>query len=399
MKGLNVLKKLLLVCSLLTVGSLTAGSDLENYLSEEKNLIFHYQKLKNDLEMDKLHDSWISPISVSYQESWNTQPLSGTDSSALFSVGIDQPIFKSGGIYYAIKYSNILRRANYQDIEIQKRTLIGQAIDILFSIKKLKLQHQKLKYMVRNDLIDIRLKQESYDAGILDSSFLDQAILKRNQDESSMLDMELSLASMRNAFQKLSRKNPDRLRTPHLKMLSLKHYKRRNMDLAVKKLRAMEKQYSSKMVWSSYMPTLSVNARYNHTNRDTVGMDNDYNTYGFKLSVPLSINRSTDIESSRVSYMQSVTELQDSRRTVALEYQMVQKTLQILDKKIALSKKDEALYRRLYKRTKDLLKAGEKTKQDAQTMRNSLEIKKLDRKIYAIEKQQELLKLYMKVAR
>jgi len=63
-----------------------------------------------------------------------------------------------------------------------------------------------------------------------------------------------------------------------------------------------------------------------------------------------------------------------------------------------LAQKDERLYRRLYKRTKDLVKAGEKTKQDVQTMRNSLKIKKLDRRIYALEKQQQLLKLYTKVS-
>jgi len=46
-----------------------------------------------------------------------------------------------------------------------------------------------------------------------------------------------------------------------------------------------------------------------------------------------------------------------------------------------------------------LVKAGEKTKQDVQTMRNSLAIKKLDRRIFALEKQQQLLKLYTKVSR
>lgn len=398
MKDLNVLKKLLLLCSVLGCTHLAAQNDLQNYLSREKNLIFDYQELKNQLEMDKLHDSWISPIMLSYQENWTTQPLSGTQSSSAFSIGIDQPIFKSGGIYYAIKYSEILRNANAHAIAIQKRQLIGQAIDILYSIKKLKLQYQKLRIMVRNDKIDIRRKQENYDAGVLDSSFLDQAILKRNQDEAQMLDIELNLATLRNGFKKLSRKNPDGLRVPHLRMISLKNYKRNNMDLTLKQLRALEQEYSSKITWAKYLPSVSVNARYTNTNMHTPGLDDDYSTYGFKISMPLNINSMTDIESSRVSYLQSVTELQDSRRAAGLEYSIVRKSLSIIDRKIALAKKDEALYRRLYKRTKDLVKAGEKTQQDVETMHNSLEIKKLDRKIYAIDKQQQLLNLYIKVS-
>jgi outer membrane protein TolC len=398
MKDFTVLKKLFLLCSALGLTQLSAQSDLQNYLSQEKNLIFNYQELKNQLEMDKLHDSWISPITLSYQENWTTQPLSGTQSSSAFSIGIDQPIFKSGGIYYAIKYASILRDANAQAIAIQKRQLIGQAIDILYSMKKLKLQYKKRKIMVKNDAIDIRRKQENYDAGVLDSSFLDQAILKRNQDEAQMLDIELNLAKLRNGFKKLSRKNPDRLRVPHLRMISLKNYKRHNMNLVAKQLRVLEKEYSSKITWTKYLPTVSVNARYTNTNRHQPGLDDDYSTYGFKITVPLSINSMTDIESSRVSYLQSATELQDSRRTAHLEYDIVRKSIQIINRKIALAQKDEALYRRLYKRTKDLVKAGEKTHQDVETMHHSLEIKKLDRKIYAIDKQQQLLSLYIKVS-
>ena len=377
---------------------LFAGSELQNYLSNEKNLIFDFQQQKNQLETDKLHDSWISPITISYQENWTTQPLSGTKSSSAFSIGIDQPIFKSGGIYYAIKYSKILGDLNSKEISIKKRQLIGQAIEILYGIKKAKLQLQKLRLMIKNDRIDIERKQESYDAGILDSSFLDQAILKRNQDESQMLDIELTLAKLRTSFSYLSRKNPDKLRTPNLKLISLKKYKDNNLNLAAKRLRVLEKKYSSKMTWTKYLPTVSVNARYTNTDQKAPGMDDDFTTYGFKISMPISINTFKDIESSRVSYMQSVTELQDSKRTAGLEYEVARKSIDIINKKIALAKKDEALYRRLYNRTKDLVKAGEKTKHDAQTMLNSLKIKKLDRKIYAIEKQQQLLNLYIKVS-
>ncbi len=392
------MKKLFLLYSIIGFGSLFAGSELQNYLTNEKNLIFDFQQEKNQLQTDMLHDSWISPITLSYQENWTTQPLSGTQSSSAFSIGIDQPIFKSGGIYYAIKYSKVLGDLNAHEIATKKRQLIGQAIEILYGIKKAKLQHQKLRLMVRNDNIDIRTKQESYDAGILDSSFLDQAILKRNQDESQMLDIELTLATLRNSFKLLSRKNPDRLKTPSLKLISLNNYKNNNLSLTSKRLITLEKEYSSKMTWAKYLPTISVNARYTNTDQESPTMDDDYSTYGFKISMPLNINTFKDIESSRVSYMQSVTELQDSRRTAGIEYAVARQSIHIINKRIALAKKDESLYRSLYNRTKDLVKAGEKTNQDTQTMLNSLKIKKLDRQIFAIDKQQKLLSLYIKVS-
>ena len=360
-------------------------------------MIFNLQDTINTLETDKLHDSWISPITIGYQETWNTQPIAGDVHSTAFTIGIDQPIFKSGGIYYAIKYSQVLADANRMDIISQKKELIGKAIDIIYSLRKAKLQYHKLKLLSKNDAIDIQRKQENYDAGVLDSSFLDQAILKHNQDQSQMLDMQLTISKLRNSFKMLSRKNPDKLRVPKLKLLSLKEYKKGNTQVAIKRLRAMEKEYSNKMTWSKYLPSVSVNARYTNTNIAAPGMKDDFSTYGFKITMPININSAKDIESSRVSYLKSMTEYQDSKRTMMLEYRSVRQSLAIIDRKIALAKKDEALYRSLHKRTKDLIIAGEKTEQDSTIMQNSLKIKQIDKMIYRIDKQKELLQLYIKV--
>ena len=71
--------------------------------------------------------------------------------------------------------------------------------------------------------------------------------------------------------------------------------------------------------------------------------------------------------------------------------------LSILDKKIVLAQKDEKIYKSLFRLTKNLAQAGEKTSLDADIMQNSLQIRKLDQKIYKIDKQVQLLKLYIRV--
>ena len=58
----------------------------------------------------------------------------------------------------------------------------------------------------------------------------------------------------------------------------------------------------------------------------------------------------------------------------------------------------QELYNRLYKNTRNLEKAGEKTSLDTAMMHNSLNVRKLDQKIYQIDRQIELLGLYTKVA-
>ena len=71
--------------------------------------------------------------------------------------------------------------------------------------------------------------------------------------------------------------------------------------------------------------------------------------------------------------------------------------LDILDKKIQLARKDEKVYKNLYRLTKDLAHAGEKTSLDADVMYNSLQIRKLDQQIFEIDKQIKLLMLYVRV--
>jgi len=261
------LKKLWLLSNLLLL-PLAAGSDLENYLSQEKNLLFDYQQEINRLQSSVLRKSWINPIRLSYAESTSTQPWNQNVTERTFSVGIDQPIFKSGGIYYAIRYADIQEGANRAQIALQRRQLIVQAIDTLFQLKKNRLQQKQLRLKIRNDEIDIRRKREQYDAGILDSSFLNQAILQRNRDKTTLLATQLAERNLRNAFSLLSDKRPDRLRLPKLTLIRKEEYRKKNLELAVQKMRMEQSEANSKMTWAKYLPTLALNANYYDTHSD-----------------------------------------------------------------------------------------------------------------------------------
>lgn len=400
MKGSNVLKQLLVVCSLLFTSTLYAD-ELGSILSDNKELLFDYQFQSNELETDKLSKSWVNPIILKYKKNYNTQFRDQTVEIGQYSIIVDQPIFRSGGIYYGIKYSQALYDANLADITLQKRTMIGDAVSILFNLKKTRLEQQKLKYLIKNDIIDIRQKRDSYEAGLLDSSFLDQAILKKSQDEASLLEMELNLLELKQRFFLLSDKNPDRLRLPVLKLMSKENYKDQNLELKRDKFRAKQSEYNVKVTWAKYLPTVSLQGQYINGNLNPLFpnpiIQERYYNYGFSISMPLDINSMDDIELSRVDKLRTAVQVLDRKETVAEEYDWIRNSLGILDKKILLAKKDEKIFKNLFKLTKNLAEAGEKTSLDADIMNNSLQIRKLDQKIYRIDKQVQLLKLYVRV--
>jgi len=396
------LKKLLVLCSIVFTSTLYAD-ELSSILSENKELLFDYDFKSNELQSDMLSKSWINPVQVRYGKDYTTRFKTGTIDTSTFSVFIDQPIFRSGGIYYAIKYSGALRDANEVQIKLQRRQMIGDAVSILFSLKKNRLEQRKMRFFVKNDKIDIRQKRDSYNAGILDSSFLDQAILKKSQDEANLLELELNYLELKQRFSLLSDRNPKTLKLPKLKMISKKNYTQQNLELKKDVLRAEESSYNAKVTVAKYLPTLSVQGQYTDGDLNPLfggqntSLNERYYNYGFSVSMPLDINSFTDIEAAKVEKLRASTQVLDRKDTVNEEYMWIYNSLDILDKKISLARKDEKVYQSLLRLTKDLAQAGEKTSLDADIMSNSLQIRKLDQQIYSIDKQLKLLQLYIRV--
>jgi len=399
MKGSSVLKRLFLLCNLLVLPLVAEG--LGDILSKNKSLMFEYDLKKNELESDKLSKSWINPIMLRYNRNYSTQFPGETIKTGNYSVSIDQPIFRSGGIYYAIKYANTFRKRNKTQIELQKRQMIGDAVSILFALKKNALQQKKYHYLIDNDTIDIRQKRDSYNAGLLDSSFLDQAILKKSQDEANLLALELSRLELAQRFALLSDKDPRTLKLPRLTLVSKEQYRRKNLELKKEVLTAQERAYQVDMTTSKYLPSISVQGQYLDGDLNPLwassGVKERYYNYGFSISMPLDVNSFADIESSKVERLRAKTAVIDKQKSVDEEYRWVKNSLNILDRKIMLAKKDEKIYQDLYRLTEGLIKAGEKTPLDGKVMRNSWQIRKLDEKIYEIDKQLQLLKLYIRM--
>ena len=134
----------------------------------------------------KLKDSWINPITLQYKYNRSTQTEPVTQTTNQFIISINQPIFKSGAIWASIKYAKFLTDENLAKVELKKRELIKQAYETIFQIKKVELAIEKQQLLIRNAEIDIKRKREQFLSGVIDSSFLDNAILNKNSLEISL---------------------------------------------------------------------------------------------------------------------------------------------------------------------------------------------------------------------
>ena len=183
--------------------------------------------------------------------------------------------------------------------------------------------------------------------------------------------------------------------------MSKTNYSEQNLELKRDKLRAEQSAYNAKITTAKYLPTVSLQGQYINGDLNPLyfnpSLKERYYNYGFSVSMPLDINAFTDIEASKVEKLSAAVQVLDRKDTVHEEYNWIHNSLGILDKKIALARKDEKIYKNLFTLTKNLAQAGEKTSLDADIMNNSLQIRKLDQRIYKIDKQVQLLKLYVRV--
>ncbi len=238
-----------------------ADSELSNILSNDKKQLLEYQEEQSAIQSKQLENAWINPIMLQYSKNYSTQ-FPDTIGTGQFVVSVDQPIFKMGGIWSAIKYAKALGKANVLDIELQKRQLISKALVILYNLKKSKYQLKKLEFMLQNDNLDIQIQKEAYEEGLSNRTLYDQALLKRNQDHTSNLELELSILKLENDFSLLSESNPYDLALPNFSMIDEYRYMQEQLELKRDTLRVEEKKHNKYMIFTKYMPELSITGRY-----------------------------------------------------------------------------------------------------------------------------------------
>ena len=390
-----------------------AAASLEAYLSELKRKQFGYQYEQTDQESSRLRDSWIRPVilhySITRQNPYNEQTSADTETeNQSASIAIDQPIFQSGGIIYGVKFANASRKyANYS-IDQQKRIMIKQAIDLLMQVKQSDLTIEKQKLQIANSSINLEQKREQYLNGQLDSGFLNNAIIELNVVKQALFDLETRNAQLISQFKKLSDLNPKTAKIPFLAIIDQKRFLEENIDIKLAESESEKNRLNKNVTLVKYLPSVNLQASYNWQSQESFFYfgtnpqkssppNTTYYRYGLSASMPLDINAYNDFEAAKVAYLKSQIVIDDKKRELQLLYEQVMQNLVNYDKKIALAEENRQLYETLLKDTIDLFQAGYKTQFDVDLLSNSMGIEVINKKVFEIDKQLELLTLYEKM--
>ncbi len=386
----------LLLCSLI-FSSLYAQTEAfdEKIISEKRLKNFDLTKEQIQEDSSKLKKDWINPIT--YQFSNNLGEEYKTQKSM---ISINQPIFQSGGIYQAIKYAdNSYKYANL-DLEKQKKELIKEALNLLFSIEKTNLNIQKAQYTLANAKIDLHRKKEQVLNGFLDASYLDDALLTLNTTKHNLVDLKYQKQALINNFNNISSKDYTNFELPTFIIFTEKEFLENNIDLKRIEADVDKKGNYSYMTMAKYLPSVSAFYNYSkyHDTDNNIKLDKENEqAFGVNVTVPFDSRTFNDVQSKRIEYLKSKLNLENSLDDEKTFFKTKLEKIAMLDERLQITKDDLEVYNSILKIINEEKQAQIKTQSDLDTLQNSQKIKSLDLKIYEIDKQLELLEMYAKL--
>jgi outer membrane protein len=361
--------------------NLIVSLSIASVLNDTKDKIFNAESNKTKEDTKVLKYKWISPARIQMSYTKNTKNKITTDIKTI-QISWNQDIFRSGGIYYAIKYAKALGIYNLDLIKQQKLNLIKQVFSLKIQILRDKLLLKQNELKLANLEINVKVTKDNYLAGNADISDMNNILVQRDTQKMANLNLKQKIQQEIRELKKLTNKNFNLKEFP---LITKEEYIKQN--IAIKTLDAKSKSdyLKTKKITTSYLPKFTVNLQASHSDYDSEIDKQDYSdkpwSAGVTLSMPLDINYKANIQSAKINYLKSKFDIQDKINELSQKYDEVIENINILKEKIKIAKQIKKSYETLYNVVKEQFKAGLKTSYDVQSLKNSLQIQNLEVKI------------------
>lgn len=369
-------------------------------------LLLHPQK--QEIQKEKLNEiealykkqkyNWVSPLNLSLSKNKTKSVSGGTYTVDQAAIGLNQDIFRSGGIYYTMAFAD--KQRNYQLLTWEKdnNELYQQIYTTQVTLKRLNFQLKQSEYRLKNTEINLFLKQEQYKVGSVDMIELNNAIMDKNDQLKQIITIKESIVSTQKKLKELTPFSLEEINTPIFTMIDENEYIQQNYAINQADLQNDLNFNQYKITKSNYLPKLSINAEvgYQEYNQQTYNTDYDGSFYstGLSISMPLDFNSNTTIQEQKAAYLQSKLQIEDEKIAQKVAYEESLDLIKNYQEYIEVTKRNLALYEQLIFITKQGFKAGYKSGYDLQTIQNTQKIDVLEIKINETNIQLELIKLH-----
>ncbi|WP_345977890.1 TolC family protein [Sulfurimonas sp. HSL3-7] len=378
---------------------LIAGPLLGNELplSEEKSelLKLKREKIQEDIERGK--SAWVSPLTVSASIAKNKDATDGHSEVKNAGISLNQDIFRSGGIYYAVDQVKASGEASLLGVDIEEATYLKNIYTLKAQIERDKLKYEQSNLTLKNMDIDLFIIKAKYKVGSADISELNRATLDRDSARTDLIVIKNTLRNERYELKKFSGvANAEKIRLPEIPLISENTYLQDHLELLQYSALDRSDNAAWKVTRSTYLPKLTVNGTlgYSDYQGDIAEYSGDTYSYGAVLSMPLDINTRGTVASGKLQYLQTKTAEIDRKMELEQEYAMRVNTIADYEEKIGVAEEMIKMYDDLYNFTNNQYKAGFKSAYDLESLGNSVKIQKLEKEIQGYNIIIEKISLY-----
>lgn len=376
-----------------------ASADELTFLSEPKQSLLRYEKENIDAEHEKLRTDWIAPINLSgsYTYSKSAQGDYHSDMTGI-SASASQDIFRSGGITYQIAYADTNQQTRLIVLKQTIASLNSQIFNTLLNLRKSSYLLEQSNLHLKNKEIAIFIKRQLYDAGKVDITELNNALMDKSSELKTRSSLKYTIAQQHLELSKSSDVNPDTITLPTFALIEKAKYLDRQFDLTYARRQSETLSHLYDVTRSRYLPSLAVNGTIGYQNYNARELPNDYQgnyyTAGLSLNLPLSYNASATIQEAKAAYLKENAATADKAREIEAIYKQSLELIDNYNDIISITTQNLSLYDDLIKATKAGVNAGVKTGYDLQTLQNTKAIEELEIKVNEINIQIELAKLH-----
>lgn len=390
------MKKVLLLTS---ICSLLLGDSLE-ILDKEKKELREVEKRIIQEEYNSSNNSWIGGVDLSSSLSRSHSFSSESDKlSKSVSIGFSQSLFESGGIEFSIKNAKDTLKQDLIAWENENIAMLQTIYETLLSIKKLKLQIEQSDYTYKNKEIELALKRLQYEAGDVDITELNNAIMSKNSQFKSNIALKNSLKEEFYELSKYTNLKFEQIEILDFRPISKEEFIKNSIDLRYENAKVDVLHSTHEQLKSSYGPQVSFSSSLSYSNTDDLtnntNSDSTSGSLGLRFSMPLfDVTKKYKLEKSRLNILKQRVNLVDTKKELIYQYEQILTQIDTYEKYDETINENLKLYEDLILVNTTSNGAGMSSDYDLEILQNTKKINEYDLEINDINIKLQYSKLY-----
>ncbi len=384
---------------ILLSGTLVYGEDI-SLLSPEKQRYYEQQQQQINAGYERLRYDWLSPVTLKASNTYEKSASLGIhDSRQNISAGIAQDLFRSGGITYTIGYAEAKKQADNIGMHKDIAAINQQFINTVLNYRKNILLLEQSEIKLKNGKIEIFLKRKQYEAGDIDITLLNNALMNQSNELKNNTSIRYTLSQLHLEAIKYSDHPIEGTELPIFSLMQKNDFLEEGWSFRYSQAQSQSSAQQYGQTKSSYLPKLTLIAdtgvqRFDSSELSSANYRGNYYDMGLQLSMPLTYNSTATIQEAQSLYLKQQAEASDIKRQMGAQYEQSLVRIDSYKRVIAITRENLKFYGELIDATKAAVNAGYKAGYDLQTLQNTQSIEELELKINEINIQIELATLY-----